>query len=145
MVSFFTDVSWEQNTIFGAARNFFGQSYFVKALVEFKKKDLDHFSPPSFLTQKCWFQDLRFWSTYSRSSRWCDLLPSFFSKRPKAFSIRLIRICRCKSFWSHCAPNEIKAWLWQVTFFPLNIPEFWKMVAKGPSIYYVSKELGGWV
>ena len=32
----------------------------LKELVEFQnKKNLDHFSP-SFLTQKCWFQDLRF-------------------------------------------------------------------------------------
>ena len=37
----------------------------LKGLVEFqnKKKTLDHFSP-SYLTQKCWFQD-------PRSSRWC--------------------------------------------------------------------------
>ena len=31
----------------------------LKGLVEFQKKILDHFSS-SFLTQKCWFQDLRF-------------------------------------------------------------------------------------
>ena len=32
----------------------------LKGLVEFQnKKDLDHFSS-SYLTQKCWFQDLRF-------------------------------------------------------------------------------------
>ena len=32
MVSFFTAGSWEKDTIFGAARNFFGPSYFVTAL-----------------------------------------------------------------------------------------------------------------
>ena len=31
----------------------------LKGLVEFQNKKLDHFSP-SYLTQKCWFQDLRF-------------------------------------------------------------------------------------
>ena len=37
---------------------------------------LDHFSP-SFLTQKCWIQDLRFQYTYFVSSRWCgDLRPT---------------------------------------------------------------------
>ena len=34
---------------------------------------LDHFSPP-LLAQKCWFRDLRFYSTYSRSSRRCEVL-----------------------------------------------------------------------
>ena len=45
----------------------------LKGPVEFQnKKKLDHFSP-SYLTQKCWFQHLRFQSTYSSSSRWCEL------------------------------------------------------------------------
>ena len=32
MVSFFTAGSWEKDTIFGAARKFFGPYYFVTAL-----------------------------------------------------------------------------------------------------------------
>ena len=46
------------------------------ALGSSKIKNLDHFSS-SFLSQMCWFQDLRFYSIYSTSSRWCDLLHTF--------------------------------------------------------------------
>ena len=33
MVYFFTTGSWGKDTLFGAARNFFGASYFVAALI----------------------------------------------------------------------------------------------------------------
>ena len=46
MVSFFTGGSWEKDTMFGAARKFFGRSYFVMALVST--------IGDSFLTHKWW-------------------------------------------------------------------------------------------
>ena len=42
-----------------------------------KQKNLNHFSP-SFLTQKCWFQDLRFQSICSRVEMSCNLFPALF-------------------------------------------------------------------
>ena len=58
----------------------------LKGLVEIQnKKILDHFLL-SFLAQKCWFQDLRFQSTYSTSSRWCDM-SYFFELQQKRLTI----------------------------------------------------------
>ena len=36
---FFTAGSWEKDTIFGAARKFFGPSYFVTAWTQFQRVD----------------------------------------------------------------------------------------------------------
>ena len=44
----------------------------LKGLVEFQNKRKSRPLFPIISTQKCWFQDLRFQSTYSSSSRWCE-------------------------------------------------------------------------
>ena len=44
----------------------------LKGLVEYQNKTILHHFSSSFLSQKCWFQDLRFYSIYSTSSRWCE-------------------------------------------------------------------------
>ena len=53
-----------------------GQQQLWRGSLNFKIKILDHFSS-SFLSQNCWFQDLRFYSIYSTSSRWCDLVLTY--------------------------------------------------------------------
>jgi hypothetical protein len=61
------------NQCFARLRSLHWAAANLKGKVEFQNKEnLDHLLQ-SFLTQKCWFQDLRFQSSYSMSSRWCGL------------------------------------------------------------------------
>ena len=56
----------------------------LKGLGEFQnKKILDHFSP-SFLSQKCQFQDSRFYSANWKNSSWCAL-PQNLDKKQNQF------------------------------------------------------------
>ena len=65
-------LTWQTNSAFRGSFFSLGSSNSEGASRISKWKILDHFSP-SFVSQKCWFQDLRFYLTYSMSSRWCEL------------------------------------------------------------------------
>ena len=65
----FRELTCQANSDFLARFFCTGQQQLWRGQWNFKTKILAHFSS-SFLSQKCW----GFFSTYSRSSRWCDWL-----------------------------------------------------------------------